>query len=585
MPYQLEQKKLKRLQTAVKHSRKKLEAFRKNRVAAIRQYVGSHYGEASTTEKVPVNFIELATNIYTRQLAARAPRVLVTTRFKDLHPHASDLELAVNHLIKESKLAETMKSAVINALFGMGIVKIGMNVGATAYIEGAAHDVGQPFADSVDFDDWVHDATAKTWDEVAFAGNRFRLPHEYVMESDLFENKDELKPTSKFDLPGNSDDKAEDIGKSRGGSDDDEYMDYVELWELWLPKDNLMVTVTADDAAKVLRVVEWEGPENGPFHILGFSDVPNNVCPLPPVATWMDIHDLSNRIFRKLGRQAERQKTILGVRAAASKDGKNIVEANDGDVVTIDNPDGAREYRFGGVDQVGLGFFMQNKQLFSWMAGNLDSLGGLSAMSETVGQDQLLSQSASKRVADMQDRVLNFAKSISRDMAWYLWTDPLINLPLVKRVEQANIDIPIDFTPEDREGDFLDYNFDIEPYSMQDPSPSSRLQTLSTVFTQYILPFAPTLQQQGIGINFENFLRAVGKYANMPELDGILTFMQPQQGPPQPVGQMPAKSPVTTRNYVRTNRGGVTTQGKEQAMISQFMGQNVQPKEQALAQR
>lgn len=59
---------LKRLWDAMSHSREKLRPFRENRLDAIKQYVGSHYGEQGSEEDVPVNLIELAISVYTQQL-------------------------------------------------------------------------------------------------------------------------------------------------------------------------------------------------------------------------------------------------------------------------------------------------------------------------------------------------------------------------------------------------------------------------------------------------------------------------------------------------------------------------------------
>lgn len=57
-----------------------------------------------------------------------------------------------------------------------------------------------------------------------------------------------------------------------------------------------------------------------------------------------------------------------------------IISSNDGETLRLDNPDRAREYRFGGIDQPSLAFLLQVKDLFVYLGGNLDSLGGLALM-------------------------------------------------------------------------------------------------------------------------------------------------------------------------------------------------------------
>jgi hypothetical protein len=90
--------------------------------------------------------------------------------------------------------------------------------------------------------------------------------------------------------------------------------EFVDLVEVYLPKEQLIVTLPfgpgfGDD--DVLRVVEYEGPERGPFHMLGFAYVPDNVLPVPPASIWYYLQVMGNRIARKIGRQAERMKTVL----------------------------------------------------------------------------------------------------------------------------------------------------------------------------------------------------------------------------------------------------------------------------------
>lgn len=577
---------LSKLRQAIGYSRRQLQPFRQQRYEVIRQYVGYHYSDDGASDRVPVNLLELAINIYTQQMAARVPQVLVNTSFRQLRPMAANFELAINQLLKEIRFGETIRLAVIDALFSLGIIKTGLERRASVEIAGYLHDVGQPFADIISLDNWVHDTTATRLEQCQFMGDRYRLPLELVKESKAFKNTDNLQATVKTAYNEDGDSKAESI--SHGSQvDPDEYKEHVELWDIWLPYENLLITIPAEGESKPLRVIDWDGPETGPYHLLSFSPVPGNIMPLAPSALWMDLHDLANRMFRKLGRQAERQKTVLGVQSGAEDDGSRIIKANDGEALRMDNPDRAREYRFGGIDQPSLAFLLQVKDLFVYLGGNLDSLGGLSPMADTLGQDQLLAQNASKRVADMQDRVISFTKDVINSLGFYLWTDPLINLPLTKRVPgMEELSVATTFDAESREGDFLNYNIEIEPYSMQHQSPQMKLQALVQVFQQFIAPFAPMMAEQGIGINFEALLNTIGKYANVNELNEILEFTQPSGMYDKPmVGQPPQKMGTTRHISERVNRPGATRSGKDAALMQTLLGGNPQAAEMAAIRR
>jgi hypothetical protein len=570
----LKTRKLTRLRESVDWSIKKLRPFRQNRMNALKAYVGRNYSNDGSQVRMPVNVLELALTIYQRQLASHSPKALVTTAFEELKPSAAELEVALNHLIEEMKFGNTLRLAVIESLIGMGIVKVGIEVKDHANELGTSHDTGQPFADIVHMDDWCHDMTAKRYDQIGYAGNKYRIPYDYVMQSQHYNAtaKRLLKPTEKINFGRDGGDMNSNSISSGSETVIDEYEDHVELWDLWLPRENLIVTLPVDGDGPPLHEQEWMGPENGPYHILGFEQVPGNVMPLPPASQWYDLNDLLNRMWRKLGNQAERQKTVLGVAAHAMEDGKRIIDVDDGQGLFVENPDGAREYRFGGVDQQTLGFAMTVKDTASYMMGNIDAIAGLAPQSSTVGQDRLLNQAANERIDDMQQSVANFTTAVLKDVAMYLWTDPLIKLPLVKRVEGTDIEIPFNYTPESREGDFIQYNMDIEPYSMRVSSPSEKLQMLNDLMMNIFIPASQMLEAQGVTVDMAQYVATIAKYGNLKELEDILIHSKSEdgRGPVDPYSTQPRN---TTRRYENVNHSaGPTGQGQQNMMHQALMG-------------
>ncbi|MEG7677136.1 hypothetical protein U2060_15455, partial [Listeria monocytogenes] len=61
---------------------------------------------------------------------------------------------------------------------------------------------------------------------------------------------------------------------------------------------------------------------------------------------------------------------------------------------------------------------------FSYVAGNLDTLGGLGNSAPTLGQEQLLSSSSNGKMQSMQGEVVKWTTSIIKALAWYVWSDP-----------------------------------------------------------------------------------------------------------------------------------------------------------------
>lgn len=572
-----------RLRSAVEEHYRRMDIFRKNRILALREYVGGHYSENASAKDVPVNILSLAVDTYARELAAYNPKVLVTTWYKQLQRTSTELEIALNHLVSEIKFARTLRRIVKEALFSVGIAKVGLEATGELEIGGIYHDVGQPFFDCVDIEDFVLDMSASTFEDVQFVGNRYRIPLEYAKQ--LYSQYDWTPQDQSHSVinPGGT----QRVGSlSSGGAPlENLYRPIVELWDIYCPHNNMLFTFpgsTSDNTlGPPLREVEWERPENGPYHLLSLHEVPGNIMPLSPSMQLYDLHCCANILFRKLQRQGERQKTIGLVNVTGQEDGTKIVNANDGDTYTVLDPNAAKEFSYGGINQQNFAFFLQVKELASYFAGNIETIAGLGPQADTLGQEQLLAATSSKRLQDYQENVYEFTKEIANDLAWYLWEDPLIELPLAKRLEGISKPIPFSWTPERREGDFLDYHLEIEPYSMQPKTPAQRLMLLERMVQQTIAPLLPIIQQQGGTFDIKRFLELYAKYSNMAEMEDIIIFNEETKGPNRQLidtggGNAVRQSPMTKRTYERVNRPGATESGKNQVLINALMGNRLQ---------
>jgi hypothetical protein len=249
-----------------------------------------------------------------------------------------------------------------------------------------------------------------------------------------------------------------------------------------------------------------------------------------------------------------------------------VKDAPDLEVLALANPQGIQKMSFGGVSNLTMAWTMWLKDLFLSTNGNLEMLGGLNAASQTLGQDQMLMATASKQVQEMQDRMIGFASTTMRKLLWWDWEDPVTEQKLVKALKSTGEPIQVVLSPEERQKvNVLDLNVEIHPYSMQYQSPGERLQTIGMIWERYVIPGMQSMMQQGIVPNFDGLLRLIGKYANLPEIEDILTFSA-SSTLPEP-GMRTPQAPVTTRNTVRTNRSAQnTTQGRETQMMQRLVG-------------
>ncbi len=512
------------LKKSIEWSNQQLLFPRKKRIESIESYVGMHYSENGSARVMPVNMVKVAIDIYVRQLAARAPRVMITTKYDKLKVTAADFELALNQIPNEIGLGETFRRFVMEALFSMGVLKIGLSTVG----EVLGHSYGESFVDNVTIDDYFCDMSAKDRRLFQYEGNDYWLDYEEVMDSKWGnQGKGDLKSDEYTVIGPAGEKRAEGITNQ---SSPQVFKDRVWLRDVWLPGEKLLLTHGIRHG-ELLNVIEWEGPEDGPYIKLGYSNVPGNIMPLPPVANWRDLNDLGNAVLRKLGNQADSEKTVLGFHGGDDDAVEAFRKARDGDGIkwTATQPE---RLQAGGVNPRTLAFYTITKELSSYFEGNVDSLGGLSPMSETIGQDRLLSDAAGVQLRDMAAETISTIRKVYYSLAWYEWNNPVKTRKLEKRVPETDVSIPVEWNRDSKKGKFELFDLDIDVYSGGDDSPSLKLQKLSAIVREYIIPLEPLIRQQQGTIDVQKILRDVARFSDSPEVNEYVAFVdQPiQQG-------------------------------------------------------
>jgi hypothetical protein len=288
------------------------------------------------------------------------------------------------------------------------------------------------------------------------------------------------------------------------------------------------------------------------------------------VGIWHDLHIMANRMAKKIMDQADRQKDIIGYKRSAADDAQSALEASDGEAIAMDNPDEVKTFSFGGQQMSNERNVTQLQTWFNMMAGNPEGMAGLSMNAKSATEANMLQGNAQTSLEDMKDLVYGGVAAEGRKRAWYLHTDPLIEVPLIRRIHipaqmqqtptgpimtapPQQQDVQVFLTPEARCGDFLDFTFEIEPESMGRVD-SNKRQAQAVEFAVKILPAAATAAQtcamMGVPFSFPRFVILMAKEAGITWMDQV--FMDPEfqqqmmilaaRGPQmdQSKGQMPA---------------------------------------------
>jgi hypothetical protein len=508
------------LSKAVDQSFDKFHHFRQARMTMMAQFSGRFYRANKLPEDgkaSPLNLMYQAVSTLVPNLVFNDPRAKITTPLLAYRDYAELLTLAVDSTVQKLKLRDTLRKTIVDAIFMAGFIKTGLAVGDEVLRhDGADLALGRPYIERVSPDDIVLDPMARDWDEQSFIGNRYRVDVDHLLEMGIMDpakveklaDRYEQKNAGAESISGDVSDKFREIAR------------YVDLVDIYLPREGLVCTIPYEKgvaATEFLHQAEYAGPSGGPYHMLAFSPISDNLLPVAPAGIWFDLHTLGNRIARKLARQAERGKRVLAYQGDAIEDAQRIADAEDGEGVKVEDVDKIKEVNYGGATEDSYEWMRWVKGAFSEAAGSIELLQGVNTNSPTATQAEMLQANSSVRLGDMQSVVSNFAGAAMDDVKFLLHTDPLIELPLARRVrgqeQQAYL------TPEARVGDWADYALVTKPYSMTRSDPALMVRRRLEFASNVIPAAAQAFQMLGPGFKVGPFLKRMATEVGLEDAD------------------------------------------------------------------
>lgn len=569
-----------RLLKAIKTSNESLVPFRRVRKELVKDYVGSWYSVEGASNKTLVNLINQTARIYTVALAANNPQVLVSTPAVENLPFAKRFEVNLNKLISDMELDVTFRMIVLDAFFCIGCGVVMMRDTDTRFHglleseEDVWLDPGEPWLNRVSLDDLILDMSAKELTKMRFCGHRYRADFEKVKSEPGYDKKvkSKITPTSK-----NSTDDADFARDIANGSsvDDDELKPMIWLQDVWIAENKTVATMVVDQDLPPLLEREWTGSQSGPYKFLSLGNVPDNVIPASPAINLKGMHDLQNRLHRRMEDDSDAHRTVNVYPPGADDDAERLRTAERNSWQRLNDPKSIQQVEMGGVDQrdQALSMFIQDE--YDRFAGNLLAMGGLGAQAGTVGQEEIIQGQVSRTEADMRMAVVGFASECILDLGRLMWEDQTLELQSSLPVGNSGIEVPSNWYPEYRMGNFEDYQFRVEPYSMVFKTPEQKLQELFQVLQQ-LAPLWPMFQASGATLDAEAIVEEIARLKNRPEFMRFITFANPADmlgGDQNTIRQ----SPVTSRETVRRNIPTGGTQDARSAILQQvLMGGNSQ---------
>lgn len=567
-----------RLLAAVKASREATSCFRRTRTEMIRDYVGSWYSTRGARCETLVNMMNQTARVFSRFLAANNPRVKVVSENPQNWSFGKRFEINLNKMIVDMELDASLRLMILDAFFCMGIAKVTLADSGKGIQESEDvwYDIGEPWVERISLDNAILDVAANSLTKMRFCGDIFRCSLEKLNDDHSYSRRivKRLRPTSKH-----SHDDNEDLAARIAAGDvvdDDELEPMVTLQNLWIPDRDgrgggQIATFACDTDYPPLRSSRYKGTQSGPYKFLSLGFVPDNIIPSSPASNLKGLHDLINRNARKLDKQSRMLKENPVYEPGGEEDAERYEQARYGQWVKSRNSKGVNVIKIGGPDGNLAAFQLSMMDTYDRVAGNMKAAAGLGPQAATLGQEEIIQEQVAAQQADLQFHVVKFASDICWELGNLMWQDEFLEIESSIEVGKFGDTIDTSWRPGNRKGEFSQYDFRVEPYSMIYRTPQQKVQEIFGVMRE-LAPMWPMFQASGVSLDVADFMDVVADLLDRPELKRIFTMAFPSDqlgGDQNTIRQ----SPITTRETVRRNiPTGGTAENRSAVLQQAFLG-------------
>ncbi len=521
----------------VDHSRKKLDHVRESRRKLLARAKGSEWFESE--ERVPINQMAQQEWALVQHLAGGDPKALVVPGGPEMGPAAYEQTLAINAVAARLNIRRKFRRLVQDALYGIGICRIGMVRGKNIPIREIAPEldeegevgIGQLEMQVISLESWVHDCQADCLEEREFCGHAYWVDKEDIESYLPGVKPEQLETDEKRWIDEHGSAMAGAISRGVDGDGSDNYRDKYWLWDLWVPKQNVIITTPVNGNGEIANVRPWRSRPGGPYLFLYYRELPDQAIPISIQADLALVHDSLNSTFRKLIDQTREAKTVLGFKPGHEGDAEGIRDASSRQIIQMRDPTAVQEFNFNGPDQALLGMLLQTRELASIIGGNTDVLAGLGSQSPTATQEQMVSQQAGGKIQLHEVDTADFQVEVFEAIRWYLYHEQLEPIPIVGEVEGTDIRFQEMFNApkaQSMPGTFDSFQLKIEPYTGIYRAPEQRFQAMLSLWERLIVPAV----QLGIldrTPDMDALMKIAAQYLDMPELMQLLRAVSPEE--------------------------------------------------------
>lgn len=543
------------IERAVINARKARERYAPNWKKITGQMVTKFYDGGETGAPAFWNYPYLYTTTFLPRLCSRIPEVEVQAERGPIHTHiAQAVQSAIEIILRRQKFDRVLRRAVQNGFFSAMILKTGLMPSTSEDVDGLGTDPGFfygntgglatniPFVKAVSPYKFLWDDTASSFEHSSFAGEEFDRDCESVLNDSRYD------PAA---LALIKDTKSSYSTEPRqAGLDFDGEVPFYRLIELHVRPTNTIYTLceTSRDKFTVLRKAPFNGRPTGPYHMGGFTDVPDRPFPLAPlVAAWKNIQEHEKNEAR-MSEDAWSEKRVATTDTDNAAGAKKFKEARHNDLVI--GVGSVKEVLVGGLSDTRLVFNQHAKSAVEMNTG-IDAArrGVAGGPDQTATQTRSVDNNASNRESDMRLSVAKLAEEVIEDIKWYIITDESVKVAGVTRDAYSGVERsivvqggpqatdPISGEPVAGMLDPDDFSVSIDPESLYQSMDEVRAARSIQQLTFVTGPLRQALMTQGMDINMWGVVRDVARDAGLSWLPKNIIPLSPMAMQIQQMGE------------------------------------------------
>ncbi len=516
-----------KVERLIEHGFNRLKTYRASRAFLIKEFAGQYFQEiAGLTGRSPINLLFTTLRAYIPNLVMNNPINKMTTDILDMKEYAYMMSVALDKLQKQLRMKKILRGWITGAVFGLSVLETGLAASDNIIeLDDVDLDPGMIFTQLIDLDNCTMDPVCTNLDEAGFFGHLTRVRRNKLLEVEGLNEELIMRLPKCEDKSVNKNKRVEDLSKVSSVMDVADIEDYVEVVKVWVPDANAIIYMPDPRIVKFgefIGVKDFYGPKTGPYNFLSLTPpVPNNPLPISPASIWYDMHKMTNRVAKKLMKQVDKQRDIFFYRPMYSDLAQDSIDSEDQDWFATDDPNAVSKQSLGGPNADNVAMLNQLQVWYNYVAGNPDQMAGMKLDAKTATGQQILQSNANVSIEDSRDIIEDETAAVSEKHAWYLDTDPLINIPMIKR-DTGGKEVQLWLTPEQRRGSLSLMTCTIKHRSMQRLDPMLRRKTITEFcvnITPAVVIAAQSCMQMGIQFNLQKFI------TNAAEELGISDFI------------------------------------------------------------